>query len=454
MFVQQVEKAIIKDGLLKAGETVLAAVSGGADSVVLFHILRVLGPKYHWSLQVAHFNHSLRGKESDQDEAFVRQLAEKYRVRFHRQKQDVRKYARQQGLSIEEAARQLRYDFLEKTAAVVKAGKIAIAHNANDQVETVLLFLLRGAGKAGLAGMPLVRGKIIRPLLFFWRQDIEQYARQHTLLFRTDSSNLKTDYLRNRIRLKLLPELAKRYNPQAYQHLLQLSALEREEDRFLQQRVIQEKAKCLEQKAGGTVLYIKRFLKQPVWLQRRLVRLIVPLPFEQVEKVLNLAGTTGPGKQLPLGTGLWCSREYGKLIFSAGARIMKAGSTAVWALSVPGATWIPDLGLKVVIRSYRKTTGFAISKNERLTFLDAEAISGQLYLRTRQMGDRFQPYGLAGTKKLKDYFIEQKIAPGERNQIPVIADEKGIVSMCTLGRIDNRVKITRNTKTILEIEVS
>ncbi len=454
MFIQQIEKAIIKDGLLKAGETVLAAVSGGVDSVVLFHVLRVLQPKYHWDLQVAHFNHSLRGKESDQDEAFVRQLAGKYKVRFHQQKQDVRKYARQQGWSIEEAARQLRYDFLEKTAASIKAEKIAIAHNANDQAETVLLFLLRGAGKTGLAGMPIQRGKIVRPLLSLWRQDIDQYAQQHTLPFRLDSSNLKTDYLRNRVRLKLLPELARNYNSQIYQHLLHLSALEREEDNFLQQQAGRAKAKCLEQKAGSTVLNIKLFLQQPFWLQRRLIRLITPLAFEQVEKILNLASHTGPAKQLPLGDGLWCRREYGRLIFSTGAQIKKAGSTTVCILAVPGVTRIPALGLKVVIRSYQKKTGFTLRKSKRLTFLDAENISGQLCLRTRQPGDRFQPYGLAGTKKLKDYFIEQKIVPGERNQVPLIVDEKGIVSMCTLGRIADRVKVTKYTKNILEIEVS
>ncbi|MBI5554396.1 MAG: tRNA lysidine(34) synthetase TilS [Elusimicrobia bacterium] len=454
MLLNQVEKAIIKNGLLKAGETVLVPVSGGVDSVLLFHLLWILRPKYHWTLQVAHFNHSLRGKESDQDEAFVRQLAGKYEVCFHRQKQEVRKYARQQGWSIEEAARLLRYDFLEKTAAAIKAEKIAMAHNANDQVETVLLFLLRGAGKTGLAGMPVARGKIVRPLLSIWRKDIELFAKQNKLLFRTDSSNLKTNYLRNRIRLKLLPELVRRYNPQIYQHLLQLSALEREEDNFLQQQARQEKAKCLEQKAGATVLNIKRFLQRPVWLQRRLVRLIAPLPFEQVEKILNLAGATGPVKQLPLGDDLWCRREYSKLIFSTGAQIKKANRAAMWALSAPGVTRIPDLGLQVVIRSYQKTTGFTLRKSKRLTFLDAAAISGQLCLRTRRPGDRFQPFGLAGTKKLKDYFIEQKIAPGERNQVPMIVDEKGMVSMCTLGRIDNRVKVTRQTKTILEIEVS
>jgi tRNA(Ile)-lysidine synthase len=454
MLVKQVEEFIEKHGLLKKGSRILVAVSGGVDSVVLLRVLKALSPKYHWNIQVAHFNHSLRGQDADRDEAFVRRLALTYNLAFHGQQQDVRKYARKQGLSIEEAARLLRYDFLEKTAVAIHADKIAIAHNANDQAETVLLFLLRGTGKTGLAGMPVARGKIIRPLLFIWRKDIEIFAKQNKLLFRTDTSNLQTNYLRNRIRLKLLPELAKHYNPQICQHLLHISSLEREEDRFLQQYAIREAAKCLEQKTGVSVLHNKQFSKLPVWLQRRLVRLIAPLSYEQVEKVRYLAGTTGPVKTLSLGNRFWCRREYGKLIFSTGNQIKETGSTAEWTLPVPGMTFIPELGLHVVTRTYKKPSQFRITKSKRLTFLDIESISGQLRLRTRKPGDRFRPYGLLGTKKLKDYFMEQKIVSGERDQVPVIMDDKGIVSLCTLGRIDDRVKVTPQTKTIIEIEVS
>ncbi len=454
MLLRDVEEFIEKQGLLKKDDRILVAVSGGVDSVALLRVLKTLRLKYHWDLQVAHFNHALRGQYADRDEAFVRRLALSYNLPFHAQKQDVRKYARQQGFSIEEAARILRYTFLEKTAAAIQADKIAIAHNANDQAETVLLFLLRGTGKTGLAGMPVARGKIVRPLLSSWRQDIETFAQRQKLSFRIDASNLKTDYLRNRIRLKLLPKLAKHYNPQIYQHLLQLSALEREEDQFLQAQANREAAKCLEQKPGETVLNSKRFSKLPVWLQRRLIRIIAPLPFEQVEKVRYLAAHQGPHKLLLLGNKLNCRREYDRLIFSIMIQSKKVKKAARYGLSIPGVTQIPELGLKVVTRKLKKTTTFRISKNKNLTCLDAAAISGQLHLRTRQPGDRFQPYGLAGTKKLKDYFMEQKIAAGARDLLPVIIDNQGVVSLCTLGRIDDRVKVTPQTKTIIEIEVS
>ncbi|MDD5132170.1 MAG: tRNA lysidine(34) synthetase TilS [bacterium] len=454
MLVKQVEAFIEKQDLLKKGDRILVAVSGGIDSVVLLRVLRILSPKYHWDIQLAHFNHSLRGRAADRDAAFVRELAVTQALPFYVQKQNVRKYAREKGLSIEEAARSLRYEFLEKIAQDINADKIAIAHNANDQAETVLLFLLRGAGKTGLAGMPVTRGKIVRPLLSSWRKDIETFARRNKLLFRTDVSNLQTDYLRNRIRLKLLPELAEKYNPQIYQHLWHISSLEREEDRFLQQLAIRAAAKCLEQKPGVTVLYNKRFGKLPAWLQRRLVRRIALLSYEQVEKIRDLARGKSPNKLLTLGNKLWCRREYDKLIFSTRPGIKRTHQAIRWPLVVPGMIRIPGLGLEIAARKYKKTAGFRVTKGRRLTCLDADAISGHLYIRTRQPGDRFQPYGLNGTKKLKDYFIEQKIGIGERDLLPVVADNKGIVSLCTLGRIDDRVKVTPQTKTIIEIEVS
>ncbi len=454
MFVKQVEEFIEKQGLLKKSDKILVAVSGGADSVVLLRVLKTLSHKYHWVVQVAHFNHGLRGQEADQDEVFVRRLALSYDLPFHVQKQDVRKYARKQGLSIEEAARLLRYDFLEKTAIAIQADKIAVAHNANDQAETVLLFLLRGTGKTGLAGMPVARGRIVRPLLSSWRQDIEIFARRQKLPFRTDASNLQTAYLRNRIRLKLLPELVKHYNSQIYQHLLHLSVLEREEDQFLQEQAIGEAAKCLEQKSGATVLNSKRFSKLPVWLQRRLVRLITPLPYEQVEKVRSLVINKGAHKILQLGRNLYCRREYDKLIFSTRSQAKKTKPAAIYVLAVPGVTKIPELGLKIKIRKRKKSVAFKITKRKNLTCLNAGTVCGQLRLRTRQPGDRFQPYGLNGTKKLKDYFIEQKIDINKRDLMPVIVDDQGIVSLCALGRIDDRVKITPETKIIIEIEVN
>ncbi|MDD5258968.1 MAG: tRNA lysidine(34) synthetase TilS [bacterium] len=454
MLVKQVEEFIEKQGLLKKGDKILVAVSGGVDSVALLRVLKTLSYKYHWALQIAHFNHGLRGPAADRDEAFVRRVARTYDLPFHAQKQDVRKYARKHGLSIEEAARLLRYDFLEKMALDIQADKIAVAHNANDQAETVLLFLLRGTGKTGLAGMPVARGRIVRPLLSSWRQDIETFARQQKLPFRTDATNRQTAYLRNRIRLKLLPELAKYYNPQIYQHLLHLSALEREEDQFLQEQSNREAAKCLEQKPGATVLNSKRFSKLPVWLQRRLIRLIAPLPYEQVEKIRSLAINKGAHKMLPLRRNLYCRREYDKLIFSAMNQAKKAETAAIYTLAIPGETQIPELGLKITARLKKKAVLFKRTKRKNLTCLDAGTVYGPLRLRTRQAGDRFQPYGLGGTKKLKDYFIEQKIGINKRDLVPVIVDDQGIISLCTLGRIDDRVKISPETKTIIEIEVN
>ena len=219
MLVNQVEKYIERHGLLKKGDKILVGVSGGADSVALFHVLWSLRKKYSWSLAIVHINHSLRGPEAERDAEYVRKLAARFSVPYYLRQVDVPSFARVNKLSVEEAARDLRYQTLEALADSLKADKIALAHNANDQVETVILFLLRGTGKTGLSGMPPRRDCVVRPMLSSWRDQIEDYVSQQGLAFRTDSSNLKTLFLRNKIRLKLLPLLAKQYNQGIYRHL-------------------------------------------------------------------------------------------------------------------------------------------------------------------------------------------------------------------------------------------
>jgi tRNA(Ile)-lysidine synthase len=348
---------------------------------------------------------------------------------------DVPSFARVNKLSVEEAARDLRYQTLEALADSLKADKIALAHNANDQVETVILFLLRGTGKTGLSGMPPRRDCVVRPMLSSWRDQIEDYVSQQGLAFRTDSSNLKTLFLRNKIRLKLLPLLAKQYNQGIYRHLYNLSLLEHQEDRFLGKEVAKAAKQCVELKAGQTVLNIRKLLGYEDWLQHRLVQAIGDFPFIQVENILELAVKKGRAREIYLPGGMFARNEYGNLIFSR------------------RETSHPGLQVKLLTKFYPKPTGFTINKRKDRAFVDADRVKEPLTVRTRQNGDRFQPFGLSGTKKLKDYLIEQKIPSRQRDLVPVVVDGQGILWLAGLGRIADRVKITAKTKNILEIRI-
>ncbi|MGB2697476.1 MAG: tRNA lysidine(34) synthetase TilS, partial [Candidatus Zixiibacteriota bacterium] len=211
--ISKAKKTIDRYHMIKSGDKVVVAVSGGPDSVTLLLVLLELKKDFNLSLFIAHVNHKLRGKESDQDQGFVRKLASDLNIKLYTSSFQVKKEAKKMKLSVEECAREIRYNYLNKLADKLKAQKIALGHNFNDQAETVLIRLIRGSGSLGLSGIPPVKNKIIRPLIEIKREEIEAFLKKKKIPFRIDSSNLRTDYLRNKVRLKLLPILKKGYNP-------------------------------------------------------------------------------------------------------------------------------------------------------------------------------------------------------------------------------------------------
>ena len=220
MLFERFKILIEEKKLIEPNSTVLVAVSGGVDSVVLLHLLSQMRTEKKLKLVIAHLNHGIRGDEADADEHFVRQVAKQYSYQYFSKKVNTPHYAKKFKMSLETAARELRYDFLKKTAEKVGANLIALGHNANDQAETILAHFIRGAGLAGLAGMRMKKDIFVRPLLNFKRYEIENYAVQASLNFREDSSNRDVAYQRNRLRYQLIPTLEKDYNPQLVDALL------------------------------------------------------------------------------------------------------------------------------------------------------------------------------------------------------------------------------------------
>lgn len=455
MVFPKVKKIIERYNMFSPGDRVLVGVSGGPDSVCLLHILNRCRKDMALSLHVVHINHGIRKRESKREEKFVSHLAGRMGLPITVKSLDVPSYARRKKLTVEEAARDMRYSAFEQLAGKLNAKKIALGHTASDQVETVLMHLLRGSGPQGLSGIPPVRKlgstAVVRPLIEVNREEILNYLKKNKLTFCLDSSNRKTEYFRNRIRLKLLPLLRKNYNENIDGALLRLSEILKEENAYWERVVERVLGKVVSWEAEKILIDFKRFLRYNVIVQRRvLYRLfggIVSL--SQIEAIRSLAQKSSQGKRVYLGKRFSVRKEGDFLIFSSSPerRFKKFN----YPLRVPGKNEIEglDLTLNTRIVDFRPVS----DKGANTAYFDVDKINfKKLLLRNRREGDRFRPFGLRGTKKLSDFFIDRKIPRRLRDRVPLLVEGEDILWVVGIRRAD-KARITEDTKKILEVRV-
>ncbi|MBA7467237.1 tRNA(Ile)-lysidine synthase [subsurface metagenome] len=455
MVFPKVKKIIERYNMFSPGDRVLVGVSGGPDSVCLLHILNRCRKEMALSLHVVHINHGIRKRESKREEKFVSHLAGRMDLPITVKSLDVPSYARRKKLTVEEAARDMRYSAFERLAGKLNAKKIALGHTASDQVETVLMHLLRGSGPQGLSGIPPVRklgsSLIVRPLIEVNREEILSYLKKNNLTFCLDSSNRKTEYFRNRIRLKLLPLLRKNYNENIDGALLRLSEILKEENAYWERVVERVLGKVVSREAEKILIDFKRFLRYNVIVQRRvLYRLfggIVSL--SQIEAIRSLAQKSSQGKRIYLGKRFSVRKEGNFLIFSSSPerRFKKFN----YPLRIPGKNEIEGLNLTL---NTRIVDFYPVSEKETNTaYFDVNKINlKKLLLRNRREGDRFKPFGLRGTKKLSDFFIDRKIPRRLRDRVPLLVEGEDILWVVGIRRAD-KARITEDTKKILEVRV-
>lgn len=455
MVFPKVKKIIERYNMFSPGDRVLVGVSGGPDSVCLLHILDRCRKEMALSLHVVHINHGIRKRESKREEKFVSHLAGRMGLPITVKSLDVPSYARRKKLTVEEAARDMRYSAFEQLAGKLNAKKIALGHTASDQAETVLMHLLRGSGPQGLSGIPPVRklgsSLIVRPLIEVNREEILNYLKKNNLTFCLDSSNRKTEYFRNKIRLKLLPLLRKNYNKNIDGALLRLSEILKEENAYWERVVERVLGKVVSWEAEKILIDFKRFLRYNVVVQRRvLYRLfggIVSL--SQIEAIRSLAQKSSQGKRIYLGKRFSVRKEGNFLIFSSSPerRFKKFN----YPLRVPGKNEIEGLNLTL---NTRIVDFYPVSEKETNTaYFDVDKINfKKLLLRNRREGDRFRPFGLRGTKKLSDFFIDRKIPRRLRDRVPLLVEGEDILWVVGIRRAD-KARITEDTKKILEVRV-
>jgi tRNA(Ile)-lysidine synthase len=432
--------------LVRPRQSVLLAVSGGVDSMVMLHLFAQARQTLKLSLAVAHVNHTLRGQESDEDEAFVRQQTEALGMPFYSKRVDTANYAHESGLSKQEAARNLRYSYLEEMRRRLEADAIATAHQANDNSETVLMNVFRGTGIRGLAGIPRKRDAIIRPLLFAYRDEIQQYAAENSIGYRSDSSNSSSAYTRNVMRLTVIPFLEKELGANVVKSVNEMSEAMSDLSAVLDE-VVRAKFHSLMRIGPPLSLDLEDLLDEKPFVQRGVVLeflrfLGVEQKAEKVTSIVNLCSRT-TGSRLSLGDGWTIFRDRDRLT------LMKDRPEDVEQCKV-------ELGRKYTFQSFTFSTslpepvGIPFSPNRYTEIIDADRLGSELLLRRWKEGDWFIPLGFGHKKKLSDFFVDEKLSLLEKYSLQVLEADGKIVWVCG-RRLDDRFKVTENTKSVVRL---
>jgi tRNA(Ile)-lysidine synthase len=412
----------------RAGQRVGVAVSGGPDSVLLLHFMNVLARNEGLTLAAVHFNHHLRGAESDGDEALVRELAASLKIEYLRGEAEVGRVARERRRNVEAVARELRYRFFFSLVDQGRLDRVATAHTANDQAETVLMRLLRGAGTRGLGGIyPLLDGKVVRPFLGMTRTEVMQEMAARQLPYRVDSSNLSTRLQRNKVRMELLPLLAKEYNPEIVLLLNQFAERARDEEACLE-RLARDRAHPWRVREGKEErIPIRVLLEFPPALERRVLRQMLQtvrgslhgLAHAHIESLRRFAAEAQSGRIQTLPGGAVARKEFSWLVVAPAPR-ESAGDEFSYPVTFPGELAVRELGVTFRFKILNRDDPGKAYNLRALLGLDAQKFNGELVLRNWRAGDSLCPVGSRGARKLKELFRQRKIPEALREGWPVL----------------------------------
>lgn len=437
-------------------DKVIVAVSGGPDSICLLHILNTLKEQLEITLYAAHVNHCLRGQESDEDEKYVERFCKQFNIEFKSKKVDINKMVRTRNISSETAGREARYDFFYSLKKELKAQKIAIAHNSNDQAETVLMRMMRGAGMEGLVGIRAVRDNIlVRPLINCSREGIEKYCVDNSINPRIDKTNLQPIYARNKVRLQLIPYIEENFNKDIVRTLNRLASTIRVDNDYLEMIAKEKYKKYCDDNKEKVIISKEAFLEHESIITR-IIRLALCrvsgnlYNFEKVHiyDVIDIQ-KNATGKMLMLPNKIHIQNNYGDIsVYKMKGQNIK-GNDAEYKL-YSGLNELRELDLRVILEVINKTDNL-FSDQEKLTkYFDYDKVKGDTIIRYRREGDRFVPLGMKGSKKLKDFFIDLKIPKDERDRIPLICFGSEIAWVVG-HRVSELFKVDKNTKKILKI---
>lgn len=461
--LREIRRSISGHRMLDVGARVIVGVSGGPDSMALLHALCRIAPEMGLTLHAVHINHNLRGHAAQDDASEVERFCRGLGVPVAVVSVDVRALAKASGSSLEMAGRAARYRSFAEHADMVGAQRIAVGHNADDVVETVLLNLVRGAGNDGLAGIPPVRWvrpepgglAVVRPLIGVARGDIEAYCEQWKLSPRFDASNREDVYLRNRIRNRLLPLLESDYNPRVRGAIRRAAEVARGENDLVAGVAAQEYRSCAREVPGLVSVDGAHLQALHPALQRRVIRMALdnlghPTSFERIEAARALAGGQG-GSEVELGGGITGRLSRGRVVLRAAGLTPRSGCVD-WAvrLAIPGSAALP--GGRAMLAEVLESVPEVLVCQACTALLDADLVGDAITVRSRRPGDRFIPFGRHTLVKVKDSLIDAKIDPAERSVVPIVESSNGI---CWVGgvRADARFGIGPATRRVVRLSL-
>jgi len=463
MLLEQVKRTIDRYRLLDKGDRLVVGVSAGVDSMVLLHLLSAYRQEFDLSLIVAHVNHGLRPEESEKEMELVKKESERLGFTFEYGQFNVKEFQKAGGISLQDAARRIRFHFFNVLLQKYNANKIALGHHADDQVETVLLRLMRGSGLKGLKGMlPIREGRVIRPLLEVWRREIESFAEEMKIPYLLDSSNLKKNYLRNQLRLSLIPLIEKEYQPNFKKIVLKTSTILRKENDYLERETEEPYQKIVREGKDTLSFGFSEYQSLHPAIQWRIIQKMLRRIYTgemileegewlEVSQIYKKLEQPSPSFLLELPHGVCLAKRYDWVLMKK--EWVKQIPPFEIELISPGRTYIEEIEKEVVIEETSRDDKFKdLYGLPNVVLLDYQNLQFPLKIRNFRPGDRFQPLGVKGTQKLKEFFIDHKIPKFERPRIPLLISGE-MIAWVVGYRIDERVKITENTQKVLKVKV-
>ena len=457
--LDKVIEYIKENEIIKQGDKILVALSGGPDSVCLLHILHRLKEPFNLKLGAIHINHMLRGEEADNDEKYIIKLCDELGINHYVKRIDIEYVARDTNVSLEVAGRNERYKAFEEIKEKYEYNKIAVAHNANDQAETVLMRIMRGTGLEGLTGIKAKRADgIIRPILCLNREEIEEYCEKNNLNPRIDASNYERIYSRNKVRLDILPYMKENFNKDIIDTLNRMTLLLQKDNEFIEEY----SNKCYNiycENYGEKIKVSKNLFEKEMdsIITRVLIRVFKEISnsyqnfeMKHIYEVVNLAKKS-TGKKLNLTNKIICENLYGDIIFSKEDKPkekIEDNEVKINKDDIFNKVIFDDYTIRFEVVENKNKVEF--SKNNLIKLFDYDNIEKEIIMRYRKDGDKITPLGMNGSKKLKDIFIDLKIPREKRDTIPIVCFDDNI-SWVVGYKTSQLFKVTKNTNKILKI---